>query len=77
MVIYCKIVFVMGIPWLFEFLSYIFPNPRELWIVTDVINSLQGLFIFIIFVLNRKVLTGLGTKFGELALVFAANIEHH
>jgi hypothetical protein len=67
MLVYCKIVFVMGIPWLFEILSSLFPDPRELWIVTDVINSLQGLFIFIIFVLNRKVLMGLGAKFGNSA----------
>jgi hypothetical protein len=48
-------------------LAYILPVPYEVHELAHVICSLQGLFIFVVFVLNRKVLTGLRTKFGELA----------
>jgi hypothetical protein len=60
-----KLIIVMGVPWLFEILSTIFPEPKEMWVFTDLINSLQGLFIFIIFVLNRKMISAIKVRFGE------------
>ncbi|XP_072391045.1 G-protein coupled receptor Mth2-like [Diabrotica undecimpunctata] len=53
---YVKLFFVMGITWIFEIISTIFENdaPKWLWIITDVLNAMQGLVIFLILVVFRK-----------------------
>ncbi|XP_064113364.1 G-protein coupled receptor Mth2-like [Macrobrachium nipponense] len=47
-----KLFSLMVFCWITEILSWKIP-PMELWALTDTLNSLQGLFIFIIFLLNR------------------------
>ncbi|XP_076036683.1 putative G-protein coupled receptor Mth-like 1 [Oratosquilla oratoria] len=44
---------VMVICWIFEIVSERV-GPRNIWIVTDILNSLQGFFVFIIFILNQR-----------------------
>ncbi|XP_047477003.1 probable G-protein coupled receptor Mth-like 1 [Penaeus chinensis] len=39
--------------WVTEFLSRLI-QPQEVWIVTDIINSLQGVIVFIIFITSKK-----------------------
>lgn len=48
---------VMGINWSAEILSFAFGSSGSiLWFVTDIGNTLQGVFIFIIFVCKKRVL---------------------
>ncbi|KAK9874050.1 hypothetical protein WA026_002408 [Henosepilachna vigintioctopunctata] len=51
-----KMFFVMGMSWIFEVLSGVFEHkyPSIWWNVTDTINALQGVFIFLILVILRK-----------------------
>ncbi|XP_044745539.1 G-protein coupled receptor Mth2-like [Coccinella septempunctata] len=51
-----KMFFVMGISWIFEVLSAAFEHkhPSIVWKITDTINSLQGLLIFLVMVVLRK-----------------------
>lgn len=59
-----KLFIVMGITWVFELVS-IYVRPSEaLWLVFDIINVLQGLWIFFIFVLKDNVWKGLKKKLG-------------
>ncbi|KAG0727848.1 G-protein coupled receptor Mth2 [Chionoecetes opilio] len=44
---------LMVLCWTTDILSWKIP-PRELWILSDFVNSLQGLLVFIIFLSNRK-----------------------
>jgi len=44
----------MGINWLMEIVSWSVGGPDYIWYVTDVINSLQGLIIFLLFVLEPR-----------------------
>lgn len=51
---------LMGVPWIMEFISFITKgngndNSISIWIFTDVLNILTGLFIFIIFICKPKV----------------------
>ncbi|XP_027206853.2 probable G-protein coupled receptor Mth-like 2 [Penaeus vannamei] len=39
--------------WVTEFLSFLIQAP-EIWIVTDIINSLQGVIVFFIFITSKK-----------------------
>lgn len=48
-----KLFALMVFCWITEVLSWKIP-PMELWALTDTLNALQGLFIFIIFLLNRR-----------------------
>nr|CAH7735486.1 unnamed protein product [Callosobruchus chinensis] len=64
--LYIKLFFIMGITWLFEVISSAAENYRSLkwlWHVTDIINSLEGLTIFLILVVfRRKVMKHLANK---------------
>ncbi|XP_037074765.1 G-protein coupled receptor Mth2-like [Pollicipes pollicipes] len=67
--IYVNLFIVMGITWIAEALS-IHLGPKELWFVTDVINSLQGFFIFLLFTLRQNTRKTIrrhmsGTKLGR------------
>lgn len=53
---------LMSSCWVTEVLSWLIPPP-ELWSATDILNSLQGFFIFVIFVANRSKRKHLKRKF--------------
>lgn len=43
-----KLVVVMGVTWIADVLSWAVGGPAEVWYFTDLINCLQGVFIFIV-----------------------------
>lgn len=43
-----KLVIVMGITWIADVLSWAIGGSRHIWYITDIINALQGVFIFIV-----------------------------
>uniref|UniRef100_A0A1B0EWR8 G-protein coupled receptor Mth-like 1 n=1 Tax=Lutzomyia longipalpis TaxID=7200 RepID=A0A1B0EWR8_LUTLO len=43
-----KLVVVMGVTWIADVISWAVGGPNYLWYVTDFINALQGVFIFIV-----------------------------
>ncbi|XP_059489772.1 probable G-protein coupled receptor Mth-like 1 [Neocloeon triangulifer] len=43
-----KLVVVMGVTWLADIVSWFVGGPSYLWYITDLINALQGVFIFIV-----------------------------
>lgn len=43
-----KLVVVMGVTWIADVASWAVGGPQEVWYVTDLINCLQGVFIFIV-----------------------------
>ncbi|XP_018367586.1 PREDICTED: G-protein coupled receptor Mth2-like [Trachymyrmex cornetzi] len=55
---YLKLFIVMGITWVLEILSWVIGTnivPAFIWYITDTINALQGLIIFIVFVFRKKI----------------------
>ncbi|EEB18426.1 class B secretin-like G-protein coupled receptor GPRmth4, putative [Pediculus humanus corporis] len=66
-VMYLKLFLLMGVTWIFEMISYATSDMSEytkyLWLLTDCINSAQGVLIFLILVAFRqKVRLGLLNK---------------
>ncbi|CAG9561720.1 unnamed protein product [Danaus chrysippus] len=53
--LYAKLFVVMGVNWLLEVISALYPKADEFWRFTDAYNVLIGLIIFIIFVCKRKI----------------------
>ncbi|CRK90996.1 CLUMA_CG004684, isoform A [Clunio marinus] len=43
-----KLVIVMGVTWIVDVLSWAVGGPHYIWYFSDIVNSLQGLFIFIV-----------------------------
>ncbi|XP_068158324.1 probable G-protein coupled receptor Mth-like 1 [Drosophila tropicalis] len=43
-----KLVVVMGVTWIADLISWIVGGPDSAWLITDLINALQGVFIFIV-----------------------------
>ncbi|XP_050434339.1 G-protein coupled receptor Mth2-like [Adelges cooleyi] len=54
--LYLKLFIVMGISWLTEILAFEFKDYQYIWNYTDIVNSLQGVLIFCIFVCKKRVL---------------------
>lgn len=53
--LYLRLFILTGISWLMEILWLVEPG-SQIFIYTDIFNSLQGVYIFVLFVLNRRVL---------------------
>lgn len=65
-----KLFIVMGVTWLLEVIST-FGGPPEMWYASDVANALQGLLIFLIFVMKKRVLN----EFRQRILVLICRVE--
>ncbi|CAH2095968.1 unnamed protein product [Euphydryas editha] len=55
--LYIKLFIVMGINWLLEVISALYPKGDYIWRFVDSYNVLIGLIVFIIFVCKRKILS--------------------
>ncbi|GFS52919.1 g-protein coupled receptor Mth2, partial [Nephila pilipes] len=53
-ILYVRLGLMMGVTWLIGIIATAV-NDRTLWIIFDLLNSLQGLFIFLLFTCSRKV----------------------
>ncbi|KAG8230843.1 hypothetical protein J437_LFUL010240 [Ladona fulva] len=53
--IYLKLFIVMGVNWIAEVVSWGVGGPGYLWFLTDIGNTLQGFFIFIILVWKDRI----------------------
>ncbi|KAG8239841.1 hypothetical protein J437_LFUL011467 [Ladona fulva] len=62
--LYIKLSVVMGLSWVMEIISWLAGGSLCYWIVTDLINTLQGAFIFIIFTCKKKVRRKLIGRYG-------------
>ncbi|KAI5722863.1 hypothetical protein M8J76_014885 [Diaphorina citri] len=59
---FIKLFLLMGVTWTFEIISWLLGGPGYLWYLTDILNVLRGLFIFLILCVKRNVYTGLAKK---------------
>lgn len=63
--IYWKLFTVMGIPYLMELACFLYARElrKSLWYLSDIVRCIQGLFVFILFVLKDEVINLLYQKF--------------
>ncbi|XP_011160163.1 G-protein coupled receptor Mth2-like [Solenopsis invicta] len=62
---YLKLFIVMGISWIMEILAWLIDSmPSYVWYPTNMLNSLQGLIIFIIFVCTKNIKQQLLKQYG-------------
>ncbi|XP_034825174.1 probable G-protein coupled receptor Mth-like 3 isoform X1 [Maniola hyperantus] len=59
-----KLWVVMGAGWVSELLSTVVTEPQWLWNIVDLMNELQGVFIFLILVVKPKVYTLIKKRLG-------------
>ncbi|KAH0561013.1 hypothetical protein KQX54_011085 [Cotesia glomerata] len=60
-----KLVIVMGVTWVADIISWAVGGPNYLWYFTDLLNALQGLFIFIVVGWQPQVRAGLKKLFNQ------------
>lgn len=60
-----KLFVVMGVTWTLEIVSTFFPHEHAVFYLSDAANALQGVMIFAIFVLKRKVVRALAVRLGR------------
>ncbi|KAG8239848.1 hypothetical protein J437_LFUL014819 [Ladona fulva] len=53
--LYLKLLLIMGIIWVTEIIGWAIDGPDYYWYLADVINCLQGVLIFIMFVWQKRV----------------------
>lgn len=54
---------VMGLYWIMDVLSFHVHSQNMFWTIVDFITTLQGVFIFIIFICNKRALKILNKRF--------------
>ncbi|KAG5877204.1 hypothetical protein JTB14_017706 [Gonioctena quinquepunctata] len=59
-----KLVVVMGVNWIWDLLSVAVGGPTEFWYVTDFINSIHGVYIFIVVGCQPQVLSAIKRFWG-------------
>lgn len=64
--LYIKLFIVMGVNWLLEVISALYPELDNFWRFTDAYNVLIGLIIFIIFVCKRKIFRLIKKRYKQL-----------
>lgn len=52
-----KLVVVMGVTWCADVISWAVGGPHYIWYLTDLINALQGVFIFVVVGCQPQVLS--------------------
>jgi hypothetical protein len=69
---------VMGINWVMEIVSWFGRGPDYIWYVTDTINTLQGVIIFLIFVLEPRVRSCVWKQWGpKLSQILCRKQPNH
>lgn len=68
--LFVRLALVMGLSWFMEIISYLAVGDKNTpyFMITDVFNTLQGVVIFIIFVLNGRVLGLIKKRFFDRIL---------
>lgn len=61
-IVYLKIFCQVGLLYIMEVVSWLVGGPEAIWYLTDAINSLRGLLIFLIFCCKPKVWKGIQRK---------------
>lgn len=61
--LYVKLFLVMGVTWIAEVVSYQHGKCAE-WMVMDIINALEGVTLFLVFILNRSTLNKIRERWG-------------
>uniref|UniRef100_T1J8X7 G-protein coupled receptors family 2 profile 2 domain-containing protein n=1 Tax=Strigamia maritima TaxID=126957 RepID=T1J8X7_STRMM len=56
---YMKLLIVMGLCWIMEIVSGLVEKDDRYWYFTDIINGLQGFFLFLVYVCKRNVVRDL------------------
>ncbi|XP_041979371.1 G-protein coupled receptor Mth2-like isoform X3 [Aricia agestis] len=66
LLLYVKLFVIMGINWLLEVFSALYPDAVYIWHITDAYNVLIGLNIFIIFVCKKKIFYLLKKRYKQM-----------
>lgn len=61
--LYLRLFIVMGTTWSMEGISFVISEDSKFFILTDMMNSCQGILIFVLFVLKRRVLRLIKKRF--------------
>lgn len=63
----------MGVTWSMDAIAFISPN-NVVFLIADICNALQGVFIFILFVMKRRVLDLIQQRFASFFLIESVRI---
>lgn len=72
-----KLVVVMGVTWIADIISWMAGGPQHLWLPTDIINTLQGVFIFIVVACQPQVFAAIKRLWCPSTMTMTSGQGHH
>lgn len=63
--LYLRLSIVAGMSWVMEVVSFLLPSEKDFFQISDIFNALQGVFIFVLFVIRRRVFCLIRERFGS------------
>lgn len=69
-----KLWVVMGAGWVSELLSTLSTEPYWLWFIIDLLNELQGVFIFVILIFKPKLYYLIRKRLGKIQFIIIKHI---
>lgn len=61
--LFFRLFIVMGVNWSMEIISFLISPQSNFFLLTDICNSIQGVLIFVLFVMKRRVLRLIKKRF--------------
>lgn len=61
--LYLRLFIVMGVTWSMEGVSFLISPESNFFLLTDICNTIQGVLIFVLFVMKRRVLRLIKKRF--------------
>lgn len=61
--LYLRLFIVMGVTWSMEGISFLISKNSDFFLLTDICNTIQGVLIFVLFVMKRRVLRLIKKRF--------------
>lgn len=62
-ILFLRLFIVMGVTWSMEAISFLISRTSNVFLLTDTCNTIQGVLIFVLFVLKRRVLRLIKKRF--------------
>lgn len=72
-IMYLRLALMMGGTWLMEAISFVSPD-STFFMITDILNAVLGVIIFVLFVLNRRVMHLIKKRFVNVLNSIGLNV---
>lgn len=74
--LYLRLFIVMGVTWSMEAISFFISAESDFFLLTDICNTIQGVLIFVLFVMKRRIFRLIKKRFVYMSNSWEWNHHH-